>query len=75
MDTPALSCFNVTTPQNQLHKEMVSQDGDLNPIQLLWDDLEGRLSRPDRPTSAPELTNALVAEGEQQVPAAKSGGS
>ena len=36
---------------------------DLNPIEHLWDELERRLRvRPNRPTSVPDLTNALVAE-------------
>jgi hypothetical protein len=43
---------------------------DLNPIEHLWDELERRLrARPNRPTSVPDLTNALVAEW-KQVPAA-----
>ena len=47
-----------------------AQSPALNPIKHLWDDLERRLrSRPNRPTSVPDLTNALVAEG-NQVPAA-----
>jgi hypothetical protein len=42
----------------------------LNPIEHLWDELECRLrARPNRPTSVPDLTNALVAEW-KQVPAA-----
>jgi hypothetical protein len=35
----------------------------LNPIEHLWDELVLRLrARPNRPTSVPDLTNALVAE-------------
>ena len=38
----------------------------LNPIEHLWDELERRLqARPNRPTSVPDLTNALVAEWKQ----------
>ena len=40
-----------------------AQSTDLNPIEHLWDKLEHRLrARPNRPTSVPDLTNALVAE-------------
>ena len=47
-----------------------TQSPALNPIEHLWDELERRLrARPDRPTSVPDLTNALVAEW-KQVPAA-----
>ena len=41
-----------------------------NPIKHLWDELERRLrARPNRSTSVPNLTNALVAEW-KQVPVA-----
>ena len=41
----------------------------LNPVKLLWEELERRLrARPNRPTSVPDLTNALVAE-RKKVPA------
>ena len=47
-----------------------AQSPDLNPIEHLWEELELRLqARPNRPTSVPDLTNALVAEW-KQVPAA-----
>ena len=47
-----------------------AQSPDLNPTKHLWDELERRLqARPNRPTSVPDLTNALVAEW-KQVPAA-----
>ena len=47
-----------------------AQSPDLNPIEYLWDELERRLrTRPNRPTSVADLTNALVAEW-KQVPAA-----
>ena len=47
-----------------------AQSPDLNPIKHLWDELERRLrARPNRPTSVPDLTNALMAEW-KQVPAA-----
>jgi hypothetical protein len=43
---------------------------DLNPVKHLWDELERRLQvRPNRPTSVPNITNALMAEL-KQVPAA-----
>ena len=43
---------------------------DLNPIELLWDELECRLQvRSNLLTSVPNLTNALVVEW-MQVPAA-----
>ena len=43
-----------------------AQSPDLNPIEHLWDELERRLrARPHRPTSVPDLTNALVAEWKQ----------
>jgi hypothetical protein len=46
------------------------QSSDLNPIKHLWDELERQLqARPNRPTSVPDFTNALVAEW-KQVPAA-----
>ena len=47
------------------------QSPDLNPIEYLWDELERwQRARPNRPTSVPEFTNALVAE-RKQVPAAE----
>ncbi|CDQ92928.1 unnamed protein product [Oncorhynchus mykiss] len=47
-----------------------AQSPDLNPIEHLWDELEcGLRARPNRPTSVPDLTNALVAEW-KQVPSA-----
>ena len=47
-----------------------AQSPDLNPIEHLWDELESRLHTwPNRPTSVPDLTNALVVEW-KQVPAA-----
>jgi hypothetical protein len=47
-----------------------AQSPDLNPIEHLWDELEPRLqARPNRPTSVPVLTNALVAEW-KQIPTA-----
>ena len=47
-----------------------AQSPELNPIEHLWDELEPRLrAGPNRPTSLPDLTNALVAEW-KQVPAA-----
>ena len=47
-----------------------SQSPDLNHMEHLWDELERRLrARPNRPTSVPNLTNALVAEW-KKVPAA-----
>ena len=43
-----------------------AQSPHLNPIEHLWDELERQLrSRPNRPTSVPDLTNALVAEWKQ----------
>ena len=50
--------------------EWPSQSPDLNPNEHLWDELEHRLrARANRPTSVPDLTNALVAEW-KQVPTA-----
>ena len=47
-----------------------AQSSDLKPIEHLWDELESRLrTRPNRPSSVPDLTNALVAEW-KQVPTA-----
>ena len=47
-----------------------AQSPDYNPIEHLWDELEHRLrARPHRPTSVPNLTNALVAEWKQILPA------
>jgi hypothetical protein len=46
-----------------------TQSPDLNPIEHLCDELECRLqARTNRPTSVPDLTEALVAEW-KQVPA------
>jgi len=40
-----------------------AQSPDLNPIEHLWDKLKRRLrARPSRPTSVPDLTNALLEE-------------
>ena len=50
--------------------DWTAQSPDLNPIKQLWEELGRRLrARPNRPTSEPDLTNALVAEW-KQVPAA-----
>ena len=47
-----------------------AQSPDLNPMEHLWDELERRLrARPNRPTSLPDLTDALVAEW-KQIPTA-----
>ena len=47
-----------------------AQSPDLNPIEHLWDELECRLlARPNRQTTVPNLTHALVDEW-KQVPAA-----
>ena len=46
--------------------DCTTQSLDLKPTNQLWDDLERRLrARPNRPTSVPDLTNALVAEWKQ----------
>ena len=43
-----------------------AQSPDLNAIEHFWDELEDRLqARPNRSTSVPDLTDALVAEGKQ----------
>ena len=40
-----------------------AQNPDLNPIEHLWDELERRLqTRPSRPTSVPDLINAVQNE-------------
>ena len=45
------------------------QSPDLNPIEHLWNKLERRPgARPNRPTSVPDLANALVAEWKQFPP-------
>ena len=47
-----------------------AQSPDLNPIKHLWDELEPCLrARPNRATSVPDLTNALVAEWKQVLAA------
>ena len=49
-----------------VERDWPAQTPDLNPIEHLWDELELRLrSRPNRPTSVPDLNNALVAEWKQ----------
>ena len=43
-----------------------AQNPDLNPIEHLWNELQCRLrARPNRPTSVPDFTDALVAEWTQ----------
>ena len=50
--------------------EEVVQSPDLNPIELVWDELKYQLrARPNRPTSVPDLTIALVAEWKQVLAA------
>ena len=45
-----------------------AQGPGLNPIERLWNELERRLrARHNRPTSVPNLINALVAEWKQVV--------
>ncbi|KAK3562215.1 hypothetical protein QTP86_030348, partial [Hemibagrus guttatus] len=47
---------------------------DLNPIEHLWDELEWRLrARPSRPTSVPDLTNALLEMNGEMFTASQSG--
>jgi hypothetical protein len=75
----ALACFSMTMPpctkwgpyRRSLEElDWPAQRPDLNPIGHLWDELEHWLrARPNRPTSVPDLTNALAAEW-KQVPAA-----
>ena len=46
--------------------DWLAQSPDLNSIKHLWDEFEHSLRpRPNRPTSVPDLTNALVAEWKQ----------
>jgi hypothetical protein len=60
-------CF-VEIGVEELHRP--AKNPELNPIDHLWDELELQLrARPNRPTSVPDQTNALVAE-RKQVPAA-----
>ena len=47
--------------------DWLAQSPNVNPIKHLWDERRPR-ARPNRPTSVPDLTNALVAEW-KQVPA------
>ena len=77
----ALSCFSMTVHKARSIQNWFGENGveyldwparspDLNPIEHLWGELERRLrARPNRPTSVPDLTNALVAEW-KQVPTA-----
>ena len=79
----ALSCFSMTMPpctkrgpfRNGLSRSVWKnltglQSPGLNPTEHLWDEFERRLrARPNRPTSVPGLTNALVAEW-RQIPTA-----
>ena len=51
-------------------RDWPAQSPDLNSMEHLWDELEHQLrARLNRPTSVPNLTNALVAKW-KQVPAA-----
>ena len=80
----ALSCYSMTMPLlykvRSIQKCFVeisveeldwpAQGPDLNTIKHLWDELERQLrARPNRPTSVPDLINAVVAEW-MQIPAA-----
>ena len=75
----ALSCFSIKMPPCTKRfglsiaveeLDWPAQSPELNPIKHLWDELERRLrARCNRPTSVPNLTNALVAEW-KQVPSA-----
>ena len=49
------------------------QSPELNPFEHIWDEFESRLrAKPNRPTSLPDHTNALVAEWKQFLAAMMS---
>jgi hypothetical protein len=69
-----LSCFSTTIPlcakrgpyRNGLSRSVCLYLTGLNPIEQLWDEFESwLLTRANRPTSVPDLTNALVTEWNQ----------
>ncbi|KAK3507610.1 hypothetical protein QTP70_030801, partial [Hemibagrus guttatus] len=64
--TPVTKASSIKTWMSEFGVEELdwpAQSPDLNPIEHLWDELERRLrARPSRPTSVPDLTNALLEE-------------
>ncbi|KAK3513447.1 hypothetical protein QTP70_014271, partial [Hemibagrus guttatus] len=64
--TPVHKARSIKTRMSEFGVEELdwpAQSPDLNPIEHLWDELERRLrARPSRPTSVPDLTNALLEE-------------
>ncbi|KAK3507703.1 hypothetical protein QTP70_034715 [Hemibagrus guttatus] len=64
--TPVTKARSIKTWMSEFGVEELdwpAQSPDLNPIEHLWDELEWRLrARPSRPTSVPDLTNALLEE-------------
>ncbi|KAK3559772.1 hypothetical protein QTP86_020723 [Hemibagrus guttatus] len=64
--TPVTKARSIKTWMSEFGVEELDwpvQSPDLNPIEHLWDELERRLrATPSRPTSVPDLTNALLEE-------------
>ncbi|KAK3557283.1 hypothetical protein QTP70_026274, partial [Hemibagrus guttatus] len=64
--TPVTKARSIKTWMREFGVEELdwtAQNPDLNPIEHFWDELEQRLrARPSRPTSVPDLTNALLEE-------------
>ncbi|KAK3522340.1 hypothetical protein QTP86_006505 [Hemibagrus guttatus] len=67
--TPVTKASSIKTWMSEFGVEELdwpAQSPDLNPIEHLWDELERRLrATPSRPTSVPDLTNALLEERQE----------